>query len=162
MAKREMITFYNRTKIGIDLVDQMCRSYDVARNSRRWPMVIFYDLLNISAINAFCVYKANKPENTTQRRKFIENFRRELIRLQLQFRSTLKELLVELRRRANILLGLREIQQPMENPKRKNYVGSCSLCPRSLSKSSRRDCCKCHKFACKEHMADICVSCLNN
>ena len=140
----------------------MFRSYDIARNSKRWPTVIFYDLLNISAINSFCVYKANKPENTTQRRKFIEYFAWELIGLQIQFRSALKELPVELRRHANILLGLGETQQPMENPKRKNYVGRCSICPRSLNKSSRRDYCKCHKFACKEHMADICVSCLNN
>lgn len=45
----EIITDYNCTKIG------------VARNTCRWPMVVFYDLLNISGINALCVYKANHP-----------------------------------------------------------------------------------------------------
>jgi len=57
--KPEMITFYNKTKIGVDLVDQLYEKYNVARNTRRWPMVIFYDLLNISAINVICIYKAN-------------------------------------------------------------------------------------------------------
>ena len=81
-----MVTFYNRTKIGIDLVNQMYRSCDVARNSRRWPVLILYDLLNISAINAFFAYKANKPENTTQGLKFNEYFGWELMRPQIQFK----------------------------------------------------------------------------
>lgn len=53
-----MITDYNHTKIGVDLVDQLCQKYNVARNTCRWPMVIFYNLLNISGINALCVYKS--------------------------------------------------------------------------------------------------------
>lgn len=57
--KQEMITFYNKTKIGVDLVDQLCQKYNVTRINRRWAMVIFYDLLNISAINTICIYKAN-------------------------------------------------------------------------------------------------------
>ena len=40
--KPEMITFYNRTKIGVDILDQLCAKYNVARNTRRWPMVIFF------------------------------------------------------------------------------------------------------------------------
>jgi CO dehydrogenase/acetyl-CoA synthase gamma subunit (corrinoid Fe-S protein) len=31
--KLEMITFYNKTKIGVDLVDQLCEKYNVARNT---------------------------------------------------------------------------------------------------------------------------------
>lgn len=34
-------TFYNKTKFGVDLVDQLCQNYDVARNLKRWPMLIF-------------------------------------------------------------------------------------------------------------------------
>ena len=40
--KPEMTTFYNRTKIGVDILDQLCAKYNVARNTRRWPMVIFW------------------------------------------------------------------------------------------------------------------------
>lgn len=35
--KPDIITFYNKTKCGVDRLDQMCSLYDVARNSRRWP-----------------------------------------------------------------------------------------------------------------------------
>lgn len=70
--KPEMITFYNKTKIIVDLVDQVYEKY-VTRNTRRWPMVIFYDLLNIFAINAICIYKANNLNSKMSRRQFIQN-----------------------------------------------------------------------------------------
>jgi hypothetical protein len=31
--KPEVITFYNRSKCGVDLLDQLCATYDVSRNS---------------------------------------------------------------------------------------------------------------------------------
>lgn len=34
--KPEIITYYNQTKIGVDIVDKMCSSYSVARNTKRW------------------------------------------------------------------------------------------------------------------------------
>lgn len=33
--KPEKITDYNKTKYGVDLVDQLCTQYDVSRNSGR-------------------------------------------------------------------------------------------------------------------------------
>ncbi|CAD6218015.1 GSCOCG00011413001-RA-CDS [Cotesia congregata] len=44
--KPEVVTFYNRTKAGVDVVDQLQGEYDVARDTRRWPMVIFYGFLS--------------------------------------------------------------------------------------------------------------------
>lgn len=40
--KPEIITYYNATKSGVDTVDQLCATYNCARNTRRWPMVIFF------------------------------------------------------------------------------------------------------------------------
>lgn len=145
--KPDIVTFYNRTKIGVDLVDQLCQNYNVARNTNRWPMVIFYNLLNISAINALCVFKANNLETVTLRRKFIEAFAWDLIRPQIEFRSTLQRLPVELRRRARALLHLEEILPPPVLPRQQNYVGRCHICPRNRDKSSRRSCIKCYRFA---------------
>ena len=36
--KPEIITFYNSTKGGVDMVDVMMDKYSVSRNSRRWPL----------------------------------------------------------------------------------------------------------------------------
>ena len=36
--KPEIITDYNKTKGGVDTVDQLCKTYTVKRSTRRWPM----------------------------------------------------------------------------------------------------------------------------
>lgn len=34
LQKPEMITFYNKTKGGVDTVDKICASYNVSRNMK--------------------------------------------------------------------------------------------------------------------------------
>ncbi|XP_072401103.1 uncharacterized protein [Diabrotica undecimpunctata] len=59
-TKSDMITYYNKTKSGIDVVDKLCASNNVARNTRRWPMVIFLSMLNISGIIAQVISIGNR------------------------------------------------------------------------------------------------------
>lgn len=49
--KPEIITFYNSTKGAVDTVDEMCGSYDAGRNNRRWPLTIFFHLINTAGIH---------------------------------------------------------------------------------------------------------------
>nr|CAI5836583.1 unnamed protein product [Callosobruchus analis] len=58
--KPERVTFYNKTKVGVDIVDQPCQKNNVQRSTRRLPMLLFYNLLNLAAINSFCIYKHNR------------------------------------------------------------------------------------------------------
>lgn len=39
--KLEIITFYNETQSGEDVVDKLARIFDVSRNSKRWPLTFF-------------------------------------------------------------------------------------------------------------------------
>ena len=41
IKKPEIITFYNSTKGGVDMVDQMAGEYVTLRNSRRWSLTVF-------------------------------------------------------------------------------------------------------------------------
>ena len=50
--KPDIILFYNSTKGGIDTIDQMCGNYSVQRKTKRYPLVVFFHLLNIGGINA--------------------------------------------------------------------------------------------------------------
>ena len=43
----------------VDTVDQMIGAYNVARNTKRWPMVMFYTILNIAGINAQIIHILN-------------------------------------------------------------------------------------------------------
>lgn len=47
-----IITIYNVTKHGVDILDKMCGHYDVSRNSHRWPLAICFHLLNIIGVIA--------------------------------------------------------------------------------------------------------------
>jgi hypothetical protein len=60
-AKPEMISFYNQTKSGVDVVDRMVASYNIAHNTRHWPVMIFFSLLNVAATNTFVIYRENNP-----------------------------------------------------------------------------------------------------
>jgi len=42
-------------------MDQMTRTYSCKRKTRRWPLVVFY-MLDISAINAYVIWKALNPK----------------------------------------------------------------------------------------------------
>lgn len=161
LKKPVIISDYNRTKIGVDIIDQMIQNYNVARNTKRWPMVIFYDLLNISGINAMCVYKANNPMQIIDRASFIEKFAWELIRPQIEFRATILQLPKEIRRRANLLLGTVSIPRSQPGPS-KQYVRRCSICPRTRDKSTRGTCDKCGTYICKQHAKKICTECFSD
>ncbi|KAK9744263.1 Transposase IS4 [Popillia japonica] len=54
-SKPEIIHFYNSTKSGVDSLDQMCSNMNCGRKTRRWPLCVFYDMINIAAINAFVI-----------------------------------------------------------------------------------------------------------
>ncbi|XP_046659127.1 piggyBac transposable element-derived protein 4-like [Homalodisca vitripennis] len=53
--KPVIITTYNNTKYGVDVLDKMCRQYDTARNSRRWHLTLFFHVLNVGGVNGLCM-----------------------------------------------------------------------------------------------------------
>lgn len=55
--KPETVVLYNKTKVGVDILDQMARKYSVKPSCRRWPFHVFCNLLDLAAINAWVLYK---------------------------------------------------------------------------------------------------------
>ncbi|CAD1469962.1 unnamed protein product, partial [Heterotrigona itama] len=53
----EMIAYYNETKFGVDIVDQMAQKYTVKAASFRCPLQVFFNILDLAAINAWILYK---------------------------------------------------------------------------------------------------------
>ena len=103
--KPEMITFYNATKSGVDTVDQLCSTYDVARKTNRWPMVIFYSMLNVAGINAQIIYNSN---NKVGRSNFLKQLGLTLADCYLRVRSQCTSLPRSLKRDIQCLLSEKE------------------------------------------------------
>ncbi|CAM4708723.1 unnamed protein product [Leuciscus chuanchicus] len=56
--KPNTITLYNTTKCGVDVMDQMVREYTVRTGTRRWPVAVFYNMIDMAALNAHVLYQA--------------------------------------------------------------------------------------------------------
>ena len=74
--KPEVILYYNSTKSGVDILDRMVRTYTSKRMTRRRPVALFYNMLDVSAVNAYVVWKQLQGENSScfskkKRRKFL-------------------------------------------------------------------------------------------
>ncbi|KAF2903968.1 hypothetical protein ILUMI_02203, partial [Ignelater luminosus] len=70
--KPEIILNYNAAKGAVDTVDQMCGTYSVARVTRRWPLVVFYALLDIAGINTHVMFYSNEGNPKDFRRIFLK------------------------------------------------------------------------------------------
>ena len=68
--KPSVIHFYNRNKVGVDVVDQMLRQYSTHTASRRWPLAVWTNILDIAALNSWVIYK-QVTEDKISRRDFI-------------------------------------------------------------------------------------------
>ena len=149
-------------------------------------MVIFYNILDISAANAFVIWMHLNPtwnkQKTHRRRLFLKELGKCLVANQLLSRLLLPNLSLNLRDSicnslANIssrnveLSSSMSFNDPQNNTKRSNdenkakdnnYFGvkrkrgRCKLCVRSLDKKVRTTCDKCNNFVCCTHSKILC------
>ena len=50
----EIIKFYSKTKISVDLIDQMIGTCICRRQTRRWSLKLFFNLQDVASLNAKC------------------------------------------------------------------------------------------------------------
>ncbi|XP_026476242.1 piggyBac transposable element-derived protein 4 [Ctenocephalides felis] len=161
-TKPNIITFYNETKGGVDTVDKMCESFNVARNVRRWPMVIFFAMLNMSGINAQIIYHGNGKKDL-RRRYFLRQLSHELVLGQLTRRSEITSgipftLQAGLKRfRPN---SQENVSQKQDEPQKKRRCEPCTL-EANIRRLSRFCCAKCRKALCLQHAIFQCSACSN-
>lgn len=95
-GKPEIISFYNLTKGGVDVVDELKSLYSVARKSNRWPLRIFVSMLDIGGINSHIIYEAN-TNIIFERREYLKKLALELIKPHIIKRSRILTLPPDLR-----------------------------------------------------------------
>ncbi|XP_005091525.1 neuropeptide FF receptor 2-like [Aplysia californica] len=60
-GKTEINAFYNKTEGGDDSLDQMVHAYMSKRQTVRWPLTFFCNLLDVAAIAAYICFTAQNP-----------------------------------------------------------------------------------------------------
>uniref|UniRef100_A0A0K2TIZ0 Putative LOC100166252 [Acyrthosiphon pisum] n=1 Tax=Lepeophtheirus salmonis TaxID=72036 RepID=A0A0K2TIZ0_LEPSM len=149
IKKTEIIYFYNSTKVGVDIVDQMVSNYSSSRSSRRWPLTIFFSLINIASVNSYVLY-LHKNEKKLKRRLFIKEVAYELIKDNLLKRLHNVHVPTKIRKRISEILN---VDIPSSSPENLTIVSlkRCTLCGRSKDRKVKTRCNSCYDYVCSEH-----------
>ena len=164
-GKEEINVFNNHENGGVDSHDQMCALYTTARKTNRWPMRIFYGIVDSSALTAFISFTHNKPgfrgNRQDKRQKFLKELSKSLIVPQAKRRlatpqtpQAVKQIIYSCGVLPKARPSVHDITQY-----RTSECKRCFLCPRSKDKKYRFACNKCHKTICEEHSKMICNQC---
>ena len=70
--KPEIILTYNHAKGGVDHLDQMCGAYTTRKRTQRWPKLVFQHMIDVSAYNAFVIWREITGRVHAKRREFLK------------------------------------------------------------------------------------------
>lgn len=141
--KPEIIHAYNESKFGVDKADEMLRAYSTKAGSRRWPIAVFGNILDICGLNAYIICKSTHLWRST-RRDFLLELSKKLCH-QLQERKRLQ--------RPVALVRHPDAADNDELPRRT----TCKRCHRNKTKVS---CAVCRTFCCGTCSYQVCNTCM--
>lgn len=174
--KPEMILFYNKTKAGVDSMDQKCSRYTTQRRTCRWPLAFFYNILDISTLAAYIVYYENNKmirKKTNERRIFMRELAEQSAMPAIEERSCNQQIMRHYSTKLaiqsyfdtpiGVVQGTTD-NQPRDKTGRKIVLGSCFICnkqPNQKRRETRKCCIDCEKPVCDEHSKKItkCMKC---
>ncbi|KAK1155374.1 piggyBac transposable element-derived protein 4-like [Acipenser oxyrinchus oxyrinchus] len=146
--KPDFIKYYNGTKC--DLMDQMVRTYYCKRQSRMWPMVLWYNALDGASLNAHLLYTSEHPECrqglTHKRRLFLQELVREKVTPHMRSRLEGSPGLQKSLEKCGVAMQAHTAHsQEQGQPKKKR----CHYCPSKKDCKSSMTCMKCECHVCK-------------
>ena len=152
----KIIKFYNKTKICVDLVDQMVGTFTCRRQARRWPLKLFFNLLDVTALNTYTIYRQVHPDQQStggSRRRFLTDLRDSLILLHMKTRQKIPQI-QKATKEATMRCGLSfSNTSPPENIMQKRK--RCSLCPHTKDRKVAKCYSRCSRTVCPEHSITI-------
>ena len=161
--KPDVVLFYNKTKGGVDTMDKLALTYTTKRGTKRWPMVLFYNMLDMSGVAAGVVFKTKKPADVLsgadKRADFLRDIAKSLMKAHIYRRhgtltqgSQALKLIME-----NCLSALGLTSQPTSRTGKKR--GRCAMCDWRTDKKGTSRCTVCSAYLCKDHMIITCSTC---
>lgn len=159
-GKPNLIHTYNESKGGTDTFDQLCHSYTTSRKCRRWPLRIFFNMLDASGINAMVLFSlANthwKETASNNRKSFLKSLGMALIEPLMRERLQIPSLPKSLRQSICGILQVEDL--PTQHPTSLVKQTRCYLC-KGKDRKTKHACSACHKAYCMEHRAKLCCEC---
>lgn len=140
--KTEIILFYNQTKGGVDTVDQMVGYYTCKRQTQRWPMVLWYNMIDIATLNVYSFFRAQHPDISTgitnARRHFLTELSKELVtphmKSRLEGTPNLPTYITEAMGRCGVTKAANQQQERSTEGQQKRK--RCQMCPRNKDRKA--------------------------
>ncbi|GFN91821.1 PiggyBac transposable element-derived protein 4 [Plakobranchus ocellatus] len=168
MGKPEINLYYNKTKGGVDSLDQLVHAYMSKRQTVRWPLSFFFNLLDVAGVASFVIWTLQNPlwkENKKHKRRlFLEEMSEQLVIPQIQRRvgagHVHKSVLLSAELcgvTAPASAPVPAQQEEEETAKKKR----CVLCGKKKDRKSKQTCNECKRPVCNEHSQakKICMEC---
>lgn len=167
--KPDVILFYNASKGGVDTFDQCIKSYTTNRKTNRWPLKIFFNILDASALNAFIIWKQLHPDYQNQvryaRRVFLTELAAFLVTPHVQRRNAIPQISLAVKsviKQSGLLPDPQPAAPAQGAPlgnaaARQIALTRCHLCQQR--RLSRIQCNRCERAVCKDHSAVVCNNC---
>lgn len=162
--KPHVILHYNDFKGGVDNLDKLAATYTCRRKCNRWPLAVFFNMIDVGGIAAFVVWLYSHPDNLAKqqrlRRNFLIQLGRQLVEDCIQLRLCNPQALQKGARLSLKRLGYTISDSTLSNePPAKRR---CVLCPRVKDRKTKQLCAVCNRNVCKNHCTPgvMCSECL--
>lgn len=137
---------------------QMVASYSCKRKTKRWPMVVFSTILDVSAINAFVVWREVNPSwergKNFKRRLFLEELGKALVSPHMERRKGLPHApasVAVLKRKQDSSNAPGPSSEPPSSKRKR-----CQVCPRAKDSKTDKQCANCKRAM---HTPYTCARC---
>ena len=161
--KPEIILYYNDTKGGVDRMDQIVQTYSCKRKTKRWPMTLFFNIIDVGTIAAFVVWTTKNvhwnERKCHRRRLFLMELGYDLLQSHLDRRVHLPEALQKNVRLALQAIGITVTTSQSNTVLEVTVKKLCQVCPRERDRKVITHCASCDVPCCPDHHKVICTTC---
>ncbi|XP_064208065.1 uncharacterized protein tcerg1b isoform X2 [Anguilla rostrata] len=164
--KPETVTDYNHTKAGVDALDQKARLYTTKAATRRWPVAVFYNVLDLAAVNAHVLF-GRCLDKAESRRDFILELACELREKHMRSKALAAAVKREAAVAALIRTPIVSPRTPVAPPRTPMGPGKRTHCQvaRCARNKASDFCVQCSRYVCgpcSYKLPKLCVLCVSN
>lgn len=130
----------------------MVAAYTCKRKTARWPMLLFFNMLDVSALNSYVLWSDMRPEwhsgKSFRRRLFLEELGKALVAPLMESRQPISHTPASVLNTARRSLDEASASHTEATPKKRMR---CFLCSREKDRKTTLKCRTCTNPICKSH-----------
>ena len=158
-GRPEIVEFYNKTRGGVGALDQKVRHYTTYRKTNRWPLAVFYNIVDISAYNAYVLFSIRPPvpgidHSSRARFKYLCPLGEQLLKPNMLLRALYLNGLNLPTKNVLEVFGVAVVSQKIQRRDEPPQKQRCQLCPRKRYRKVKQQCSECHNHLCKQHSTE--------